>query len=865
MKRIFGAVLCLIELSSHWVAKDCPSMLKTTTFCLTALWLIGGIIVSAETVIVQGGNGPVGGNDSAVTFLLGPPSGPFNHTFTSADFASAQSGPAAFILSQTPYWISGLSSDPSARWIGTNPSAGLSQGNTALYAVSFQITSAFTSANLGLYYAEDDAIGDTVVNNGPNTGVYLNGSAVCGGAFAVGFSQQHSASCGDVSSLLKVGTNWLYIEDTNAVVSAAGLLFSATVATNDVAGTGVALQDDFNQPGLWTAAATMGFSTTVTSNAVTFQQSAGFANGEAQLITVSPMVGDFTADVEGSRTLLSSIAEAGIALNSPADVSDNFADIFFVGNGGQINSNLFTSESRHTSSTMTAATSVQFRISRSGQTLTESFDAGGGFVTVMSGTDPSFAQPMQIKLFEIMEYGSTSASQIAFDSFSLSIPVAVLSINPGGVMNAASSVPGPVAPGGIATAKGNFLLTSPSIAPSGQPWPTNLGGLSMVLGGAKAPLYYVSAAQVNFQVPWELAGSTEVQLTATVGSQTSSAQTVPVPLFSPGLFSMNSEGSGPGAILDSEYRLIDSSNAASVGDVIQIYCTGLGAVTNQPASGSPAPFNPLAETTTSPSVFIGGHSAHILYSGLAPGSVGLYQINAQVPAGITTGTDVPVATSIGGITSNAVTVAIQPFPPPQNPLPSIAALSPASYPAGSSSLTLTINGSGFISSSSVLFNGVPHASSFYNSGMLSISLGVSDLALAGNYSVSVTNPPPGGGTSNAVSFSVTPSVEVTNLAGDWQGTWSASLGARGNLTANFSQSGTAISGSISLANWCFSSGVLSGTISGNQVNLNLTFGAGQKVSFNGATNLQGAALTGQYTVLNGSCVDGSTGGLSFGR
>jgi hypothetical protein len=47
--------------------------------------------------------------------------------------------------------------------------------------------------------------------------------------------------------------------------------------------------------------------------------------------------------------------------------------------------------------------------------------------------------------------------------------------------------------------------------------------------------------------------------------------------------------------------------------------------------------------------------------------------------------------------------------------------------------------------------------------------------------------------------------------------------------------------------------------------LTLTFGAGQKVSFNGATNLQGAALTGQYTVLNGSCVDGSAGGLSLGR
>jgi len=861
MKRIFGAVLCLIELSSHWVAKDCPSKLKTTTFCLTALLLIGGIIASAETVTVRSGNGPVGGDDSAVTFLLGPPSGPFNHAFTSADFASAQSGPAAFILSQTPYWISGLSSDPSAHWIGTDPSAGFSQGNTALYAVSFQITSAFTSATLALYYAEDDAIGDTVVNNGPNTGVYLNGSAVCGGAFAVGFSEQHSANCGDVSSLLHVGTNWLYIEDTNAVVSAAGLVFSATIGTTEIG-----------------------------TSTVTVRSGNGPVGGVDSAVTflVGPPTGDFGQAFTTSDFLNAQNGPAAFILSGPAsgwitglsaDPSAKWigANATAWGNAENPGTTALYAISFPISSAFTAATLA----------LHYSVDDGLGTVNpgiYLNGTPicgnslPQGFTQQNAAICDITTSASLGSNWLYFDDvnaivspagllFSATITTTVGSqLEISGFGNSAAYSAGtPVAPGGIATAKGNFLLASPSIAPSGQPWPTNLGGLSMDLGGAKAPLYYVSATQVNFQVPWELAGSTEGPLTATVGGRTSPAQTVAVPLFSPGLFSMNSEGSGQGAILDSEYRLIDSSNAASVGDVIQIYCTGLGAATNQPASGSPAPFNPLAETTTSPAVFIGGNSAHVLYSGLAPGSVGLYQINAQVPAGITTGTDVPVAMSIGGITSNAVAVAIQPFPPPQNPLPSIAALSPASYAAGGSPLTLTITGSGFISSSSVLFNWVPHASSFYNSGELSISLGVSDLASAGNYSVLVTNPPPGGGTSNAVSFSVTPSLEVTSLAGAWQGTWSASLGAKGTLTANFSQSGTAISGSISFANWCFSSGALSGTISGNQVNLTLTFGAGQKVSFNGATNLQGAALTGQYTVLNGSCVDGSAGGLSLGR
>ena len=205
-----------------------------------------------------------------------------------------------------------------------------------------------------------------------------------------------------------------------------------------------------------------------------------------------------------------------------------------------------------------------------------------------------------------------------------------------------------VAPGGIAAVMGNFLLASSSTAPFGLPWPTNLGGLSVQFGGIPAPLDYAGPAQVNLQVPWELAGSTKAVVTATVGSQTSVAQTVNLAPFSPGLFSMNAQGSGQGAILNSQYVLVDSSNPASVGDAIQIYCTGLGAVTNQPATGALAPFSPLAQTPTVPVVTIGGTSAKVLYSGLAPGTVGLYQVNAQIPTGIVTGPAVSVAVSIGG-------------------------------------------------------------------------------------------------------------------------------------------------------------------------------------------------------------------------
>jgi uncharacterized protein (TIGR03437 family) len=233
-------------------------------------------------------------------------------------------------------------------------------------------------------------------------------------------------------------------------------------------------------------------------------------------------------------------------------------------------------------------------------------------------------------------------------------------INAGGAVNAASYVAGaPLAPGSIVAVYGDFLLSSPSSAVD-LPMPTNLAGLSLQFGGVKAPLFYASSGQVNLQVPWGIGGQTQTSLSATLGAETGAAQTVQIAPYSPGIFAMNGQGTGQGAILDASYRLVDVSNPAIPGStVLQIFCTGLGPVTNQPASGSPAPSSPLAETPTTPTVTVGGVSANVLFSGLAPGSVGEYQVNALVPATVVAGNAVPVAISIGSVISNTVTVAVQ--------------------------------------------------------------------------------------------------------------------------------------------------------------------------------------------------------------
>jgi hypothetical protein len=89
-----------------------------------------------------------------------------------------------------------------------------------------------------------------------------------------------------------------------------------------------------------------------------------------------------------------------------------------------------------------------------------------------------------------------------------------------------------------------------------------------------------------------------------------------------------------------------------------------------------------------------------------------------------------------------------------NPVPSITSLSPTSVAAGSAAQTLTLNGSGFMSASTVTLNGAAHASSFVSASQLSVPLSTNDLATIGAFPVVVTNPAPGGGSSSSVNFSV---------------------------------------------------------------------------------------------------------------
>ncbi len=253
-----------------------------------------------------------------------------------------------------------------------------------------------------------------------------------------------------------------------------------------------------------------------------------------------------------------------------------------------------------------------------------------------------------------------AAAAFLLAGFNLACAQSPPSINSGGVVNAASSAPGaPVAPGSIVSAYGNFLLTEPYGA-AAVPLPNSLGGLSLSFGTTPSPLFYAAGGQVNLQVPWELAGQSQASLAASLAGQTGPAQTIPLATYAPGIFTINGQGAGAGAILDSSYNLITASNPAAAGiTTILIYATGLGPVTNQPPTGA-APGVALSSTTTNPTVMLGNVAANVVWAGLAPGTVGEYQINVSIPANAPTGSAVPLTLSIGGATSNTVTIAVQP-------------------------------------------------------------------------------------------------------------------------------------------------------------------------------------------------------------
>jgi uncharacterized protein (TIGR03437 family) len=200
------------------------------------------------------------------------------------------------------------------------------------------------------------------------------------------------------------------------------------------------------------------------------------------------------------------------------------------------------------------------------------------------------------------------------------------------------------APGLCISIFGTALSNGATQSASGTPLPTKLAGSRVLVNGIPAPLYFVSPAQINAQIQTEFAVpfsvSVQVEVEWPSGTVIGAGPSIQLNRFAPGIFTLNANGLGPGAVLrSSDYSLICppgrsdcAYNPARVGEAVSIFASGLGPVDGPWLSGyAGASAYP---TSTTPKVWIGGLPAVVLYSGTAPGFVGLYQINVLVPGGV---------------------------------------------------------------------------------------------------------------------------------------------------------------------------------------------------------------------------------------
>jgi uncharacterized protein (TIGR03437 family) len=247
-------------------------------------------------------------------------------------------------------------------------------------------------------------------------------------------------------------------------------------------------------------------------------------------------------------------------------------------------------------------------------------------------------------------------------------PIQLPAIAPAGILNAAS-FQNLISPGAIASLFGQNFASTLTVG-SGAPLPSELDRVRVTFNGIPAPLFFTSQNQVNVQVPYELTGTTaEVRVSNSNGS--SESQRVNLAIHSPSLFTLAQSGRGQAiAVLADTATIVapigttSDSRPARPGEIITLYGTGFGPVTPPIETGTnscsasrclPDLSNLLIRRcVVNPVITIAGTrlaDQDLLFCGLAPQLVGLYQLNIRIPSGVAPGNAQPVIITQGANTS----------------------------------------------------------------------------------------------------------------------------------------------------------------------------------------------------------------------
>ncbi len=190
------------------------------------------------------------------------------------------------------------------------------------------------------------------------------------------------------------------------------------------------------------------------------------------------------------------------------------------------------------------------------------------------------------------------------------------------------------------------------------PLPKTLAGVAIKIDGVDAPLYDVRSSQLTFLIPGAVTpGIKPVQVTTTAGSFTSSVRVISA---APGLFTKDTQAPPRAAVRNQDgVTENNQSTPTQRGNVISIYGTGPGALSRIPDDGAAPGATPIATTSSTPQVFIGGVGATVQFSGLNADAPGLWQINAVVPDRAFITGRVAVRVFVDGVDSNEVAIFVQ--------------------------------------------------------------------------------------------------------------------------------------------------------------------------------------------------------------
>ena len=256
-------------------------------------------------------------------------------------------------------------------------------------------------------------------------------------------------------------------------------------------------------------------------------------------------------------------------------------------------------------------------------------------------------------------FGNPVIAEAATNRVSFYYPAIDYTASAGGVQgrfsgNAANFF-GRFAPGMLATIF-SFPLTpfgSQTTSSAQVPISTVLGDVQVTVGGRPAPLTLVSTGQINFQVPsaTPVGVVQEVQVDKVSTGQVLASWLFRIDAESPGLFTVDGSGSGQIAAVNEDGSLNNGAHPAKAGSVVTLYATGQGLLNTMPGDGQAG--QGIVTTSDTPQVFINSGfvpQEDVLFSGLAPGFAGLWQINVKIPGNVPPA-DVIVFISYGGINS----------------------------------------------------------------------------------------------------------------------------------------------------------------------------------------------------------------------